>query len=90
MYEINQRATLASRIIGKGRTGLHKELCTENMKMDIENAKILVREDEVLHIDENIKDIPTMSDGSWNSRGWTASRRIVTAIAENTGPGFRV
>ena len=25
-----------------------------------------------------------MFDGSWNSHGWTASRRIVSAIAENT------
>ena len=68
------RATLASRVIGKVRTGLHKfcsvaglaspackqsfseytkywqqlskELCTENMKIAIENAKKLVREDE--------------------------------------------
>ena len=112
MYEINRRATLASRIIGKGRTGLHKfcsvvglaspvckqsfseytkyweqlskELCTENMKTAAENVKKLVREDEGLHIDENIIDIPTMFDGSWNSRGWTASRGIVSAITEST------
>ena len=112
MYKINRRATLASRIIGKGRRGLHKfcsvvrlaspvckqsfleytkyweqlskELCTESMKIAVENAKKLVREDEGLHIDENIIDIPTMFDGSWNSRGWTASRVIVAAIAEST------
>ena len=112
MYETNRRATLASRITGKGRPGLHKfcsviglastvckqsfseytkyweqlskELCTENMKTAAENVKKLVREDEGLHIDENIIDIPTMFDGSWNSRGWTASRGIVSAIAEST------
>ena len=112
MYEINRRATLASRIIGKGRTGLHKfcsvvglaspvckqsfseytkyweqlskELCTENMITAAENAKKLVREDEGLHTYENIIDIPTMFDGSRNSRGWTANRGIVSAIAEST------
>ena len=112
VYEINRRATLASRIIGIGRTGLHKfcsviglaspvckqsfseytkyweqlskELCTENMKMAVENAKKLAREDEGLHIDENIIDVLTIFDGLWNSRRWTASRGIVSAIAENT------
>ena len=54
------------------------------MKIAVENAKKLVREDEELHVDENIIDIPTMFDGSWNSRGWTASRVIVSAIAEST------
>ena len=61
---------------------LSKELSTENIKMTAENAKKLVRENEGLHIDENIIDIPTMFDGSWNSRGWTASRGIVSAITE--------
>ena len=54
------------------------------MKIAVENAKKLVREDEELHVDENITDIPTMFDGSWNSRGWTDSRAIVSAIAEST------
>ena len=63
---------LASRIIGKGCTGLDisrvqakffrtlknpKELCTENMKMVVENAKKLVQEEKGLHIDENMIDI---------------------------------
>ena len=39
------------------------------MKMAVENAKKLVREDEGLHVDENIIDIPTMFDGSCNNRG---------------------
>ena len=63
---------------------LSKELCTENIKMAAENAKKLVREDKRLHIGENIIDIPTIFDGSWDSRGWTASRGIVSAIAEST------
>ena len=63
---------------------LSKELCTENIKMARENVKKLVREVKGLHIDENIVDTPTMIDGVWNSRGWTASRGIVSAIAENT------
>ena len=63
---------------------LSKELCTENMKMDLENTKKLVREDERLHIDENIIDIPTMFDGLRNSRRWTTSKGIVSAISEST------
>ena len=91
MYEINRRVTLASRIIKKGRTGLHKfcgvvglassvcqqsfsehtkyreqlskELNTKNMKITVENLEKLVWEDEGLHIDENVIDIPTMFDG---------------------------
>ena len=52
--------------------------------MATENPKKLVREDEGLHIDENIVDFPTLFDGSWNSRWWTATRGIVPAIAEST------
>ena len=48
---------------------LSKKRCIENMKMVVENAKKLVGEDEGLHVDENIIDIPTMFDGSWNNRG---------------------
>ena len=47
--------------------------------MAAENRKKLVREDEGLHIDENIVDFPTLFDGSWNSRGWTATRGIDVA-----------
>ena len=118
VYETNRRATLASRITGKGRTGLHKfcsvvglaspvckqsfseytkywkqlskNLCTENMKMAAENTKKLVQEDEGLHIDENIVDIPTMFDDSWNSRGWTASRGIVSATAESSSQALDI
>ena len=54
------------------------------MKMARENVKKLVREVKGLHINENIVDTPTMIDSMWNSRGWTASRGIVSAIAENT------
>ena len=54
------------------------------MKTAAENVKKLVREDEGLHIDENIIDIPTIFDCSRNSRGWTASRGTVSAIAEST------
>lgn len=77
VYQINWGLMLASRIIGKGCTGLHisrvqakffrtlknpKELCTENMKMVVENAKKLVQEEKGLHIDENMIDI---SNNAW-------------------------
>ena len=33
-------------------------------------------------LSSGIVDIPTSFDGTWSSRGWTASRGVVTAIAE--------
>ena len=54
------------------------------MKMTVENAKELVQEDEGLHINGNIKDIPTMFDGSWNYMSGQPGEESSLAIADNT------
>ena len=48
--------------------------------MAVENSNKLVREDEELHIDENIMDFLTIFDGPRNSRRWRASRGLVLGI----------
>ena len=51
--------------------------------MAIQNVNKFVRRGKGLHINENLIYIPTMFDGSCNSRKWAVSGKIVSAIPEN-------
>ena len=59
------------------------EIRDENLKMAAARAKSLVAKETNSKLDENI-DVPTSFDGSWSSRGWTANKGFVSAIAANT------
>ena len=47
-------------------------------------ARNLIFKESNLDPSVEIVDIPTSFDGTWCSRGWTASRGVVTAIVEET------
>lgn len=55
----------------------------ENIVLAVQFAKESVTE-ETENFDETVIDIPTSLNGSWSARGWTASKGIVSAIAEST------
>ena len=60
------------------------DLREENLKMAATRARNLVIKEN--NFDPNIEnvDIATSFDGTWCSRGWTASRGVVSAVAEKT------
>ena len=59
------------------------EMRLENLQKAAKKAKQQICVQSELSNDE-IVDIPTCFDGSWNSRGWLAKKGFASAIAENT------
>ena len=58
------------------------DLRNENFKKAAQHAKNM--QAEATGEIDNIIDLPTCFDGSWNSRGWLAKKGFASAIAENT------
>ena len=54
----------------------------ENFKKAASRARDLAIREQKLAPRTEVVDIPTSFDGTWFSRGWTASRSVLTAIAE--------
>ena len=57
------------------------DLREENLFMCAKRAKELMAQENGVSVD-TVLDVPTSFDGSWSSRGWTASNGIVSAIAD--------
>lgn len=54
------------------------------MRTAADIAKKFQMECERFDGNNDVVDIGTIFDGSWNNRGWTSSRGVVSAVAENT------
>ena len=60
------------------------ELRNENFKMAATQARNLIIKENNLDLSAENVNISMIYDGTWCSSGWTASRVVVTTIAEMT------
>ena len=60
------------------------ELRNENFKMAATQARNLIIKENNLDLSAENVNISMIFDGTWCSSGWTASRVVVTTIAETT------